>query len=538
MTKKIKQYFFMLTLLTAFSSKLFGQENARVVAIFNLGVIEYAYLFDESNQLYLKSTAFQTGSLSEGQDVELIPFTTNSNPKIEKQLKIDGQNSSIYAELLLNDNFSLPASAEYGMPWVERDILFFSSKEHLAEFIGVLTDFSDSRFEEFYFLMSCFERQFPNYKSFNKMMHENYNYFYGEIDDNTRDEINSVDYFRDDIFKTVVNEFGEFGIGDSVHVMKKINGHCLTILYNKTDFNSYEKIREFSYADLEAQLIDIQSENRSFVDGKEQNLPKAIHTNIIGTALLTYRSNFKVEAVSCTVDQIILKCNFQRLFTSNDLTLLNLNQFNAVATINWGDNTTSTVILGSPSLLPVPVLNYYAGSTSFSISHTYLSSYITHNITVDIAVTSEDAANPTNFTLSSSKDFSQPSAGCTSESYDIAGVDYLSTSQRMISEGYVNNFVAWHSIGAKTTYEELNGSGWKKEKADLGVEIHGVFRKNDCSFAESKDDSKYKNNKKDLSVSAQKFWRFWAIGNNDCYSKHKVTKNGITVTRTLYFQPC
>jgi hypothetical protein len=442
MTKKIKQYSLMLLLLTVFSGKLFGQENARVVAIFNLGIVEYAYLFDESNQMYLKSTAFQSGSITEGQDVELIPFTTNSDPKIEKQLKIDGQNVAIYAELLLNDNFSLPASAEFGMPWVERDILFFSSKEHLAEFIGILTDFSDSRFEEFYFLMNCFERQFPNYKSFNRMMHENYNYFYGEIDDITRDEINSVDYFRDDIFKTVVNEFGEIGIGDSVHVMKKINGHCLTILTNKTDFNNYEKIRELSNADLEAQLIDIQSENRSFVDGKEQNLPKDIHTNIIGTALLSYRSNFNVEAVSCTVDQIVLKCNFQRLLTSNDLTLLNLNQFNAVATINWGDNTSSTYTLGSPSLLLVPVLNYYAGSTSFSISHTYLSSYITHNITVDIVVTSEDAANPTNFTLSSNKDFSQPSAGCTSKSYDIAGVDYLSTTQRMISEGYVNNYLA------------------------------------------------------------------------------------------------
>ncbi len=105
MTKKIKQYSLMLLFLTVFSGRLFGQENARVVAIFNLGIIEYAYLFDESNQLYLKSTAFQSGSITEGQDVELIPFTTNSNPKIEKQLKINGQNVAIYAELLLTKTF-------------------------------------------------------------------------------------------------------------------------------------------------------------------------------------------------------------------------------------------------------------------------------------------------------------------------------------------------------------------------------------------------------------------------------------------------
>lgn len=539
MTKKIKQYSLMLLLLTVFSGKLFGQENARVVAIFNLGIVEYAYLFDESNQLYLKSTAFQSGSITEGQDVELIPFTTNSDPKIEKQLKIDGQNLAIYAELLLNDNFSLPASAAFGMPWVERDVLFFSSKEHLAEFIGILTDFSDSRFEEFYFLMNCFERQFPNYKSFNRMMHENYNYFYGEIDDITHDEINSVDYFRDDIFKTVVNEFGEIGIGDSVHVMKKIDDHCYTILFNKNDFNNYEKIRMLSTSDFEAQLISIQSENRSFIDGKEENLPKVTHTTDVGDAKLIYRSNFKVKVVNCTMDQVKLECYFQRLFTSNDLNLLNLNQFSAVATINWGDNTTSTYTLNNPSLINIPVLDWYVGSTSFSLSHTYLTTNNTYNIIMNIVVTSEEiSTTPTIFALNSNKDFSLPSAVCTKESYFEEHIDDISSTKRMISEGYVNNYLAWHSIGAKTTYEEFNGSGWKKEKADLGVEIHGVFRKHDCSVGEQKDDSKYRNNRKDISVSVQKYFRFWAIGNDDCYSKHKVTKNGVTVTRTIYFHPC
>ena len=106
--KKIKQHSIMLFVFLLISGISIGQDNAKVVSIFNLGTIEYAYLFDESNQIYLKTTAFQTGTISEGQEIELIPFVSNLDPKIEKQLSIDGQNISIYAELLINDNFSMP----------------------------------------------------------------------------------------------------------------------------------------------------------------------------------------------------------------------------------------------------------------------------------------------------------------------------------------------------------------------------------------------------------------------------------------------
>lgn len=544
MTKKIKQYFFMLTLLTVFSSKLFGQENARVVAIFNLGVIEYAYLFDESNQLYLKSTAFQTGSLSEGQDVELIPFTTNSNPKIEKRLKIDGQNSSIYAELLLNDNFSLPASAEYGMPWVERDILFFSSKEHLAEFIGVLTDFSDSRFEEFYFLMSCFERQFPNYKSFNKMMHENYNYFYGEINDITRDEINSVDYFRDDIFKTVVNEFGEIGIGDSVVLMKKIENSCYTFIFDKSKINEYEILRSFSKSDFESNLVELKSKIKTKKDGVEiQNFTKSIYSTLSTNLPLIYTAGFNTEKVSCSLTKVKINWTLTRTFASDDNNLINPNQFSGTATIDWGDGTTTTESINSPSIIPVPATQLtpasITGFTSFTKSHTYATVNNNYNIVVSVVINSESTTNPTTFTLSDDQDFNQPEIACTDQSYYSTELfDYFSTTSRMVSEGYINEWYPWHSIGAKTTFEENNGNGWKKEKAHLEVEVYGDFRDDNCSLAESKHDDKVKDNRKDISVSVQKWFRNWSVGNGDCFSNHKVIKNGNSVTRTITFNPC
>jgi hypothetical protein len=544
MTKKIKQYSLMLLFLTVFSGRLFGQENARVVAIFNLGIIEYAYLFDESNQLYLKSTAFQSGSITEGQDVELIPFTTNSNPKIEKQLKINGQNVAIYAELLLNDNFSLPASALFGMPWVERDILFFSSKEHLAEFIDILSDFSDSRFEEFYFLMSCFERQFPNYKSFNRMLHENYNYFYGEIDDITRDEINSVDYFRDDIFKTITNEFGEIGIGDSVHVMKKIDNNCYTFIFDKMKENEYELLRSFSAVDFEENLVSLKSKNKTFKEGFEiPSFTKSYYMTYSGNIPIAYFGGFNAEKVNCSSEKVKINYILERTYGSDDLSFLDQNQFSGLATIDWGDGTTSTQVINAPSLNLIPETPIspatYSGFSTFTISHTYQTINQTYNIVVNLVINSESVTNPSIFTLSDDVDFTQPTIPCTDNSYNSGELfDELSSTLRMVSEGFINNWYAWHSIGAKTSFEEKKSNGWKKEKADLEVEIYGTFRQNDCTVAESKHDDKTKENKKEISVSVQKWWRKWSVANGDCYSTHKVTKNGNFVTRTIVFNPC
>lgn len=542
--KKIKHRAIILFVLLFLSKISIGQENAKVVSIFNLGIIEYAYLFDESNQMYLKTTAFQSGTITEGQEVELIPFVSNLDPRIEKQLKIDGQNVAIYAELLLNDNFSLPLSAVYGMPWVEGDILFFSSNEHLAEFITILRDFSDSRFEEFYFLMTCFERQFPNYRSFNRMLHENFNYFYGEIEDENRNGINQIDYFRDDIFKSLVNEFGEIGIGDSVQLMKKIENNCYTFIFDKTKINEYEILRSYSMSDFESNLVELKSKIKTKKDGIEiQSFTKSIHSTESANIPMIYTGGFNAEKVNCSLTQVKINWNLTRTFASNNINLINQNQFSGIATIDWGDGTTSTQIVNSPSIIQIPATQVtpasITGSTSFTISHTYSTVNSAYNIVVNVVITSESTTNPTTFTLSDDQDFNQPEIQCTDVSYNSGELfDYISSTLRMVSEGYINNWGAWHSVGAKTTFEEKKSNGWKREKAHIEVEIYGTFRKDDCSVAESKHDDKIKDNRKDISVSVQKWWRKWSVGNGDCYSNHKATKNGNSVTRTIIFNPC
>jgi hypothetical protein len=542
--KKIKQHSIMLFVFLLISGISIGQDNAKVVSIFNLGTIEYAYLFDESNQIYLKTTAFQTGTISEGQEIELIPFVSNLDPKIEKQLSIDGQNISIYAELLINDNFSMPLSAVYGMPWVEGDIMFFSSNEHLAEFITILRDFSDSRFEEFYFLMTCFEQQFPNYRSFNRLMHENYNYFYGEIEDENRDEINQIDYFRDDIFKSLVNEFGEIGIGDSVQLMKKIENSCFTFIFEKSNATEYECLRSYSMSDFETNLVELKSKIKTKKDGVEiQNFTKSIHATVSANIPMVYTGGFNAEKINCSLTQVKINWNLTRTFASNNLNLINSNQFSGIATIDWGDGTTSTQIINSPSLIIIPATPFtpasITGSTSFTTSHTYATLYQTYNIVVNVIINSESSTNPTTFSLSDDQDFTQPNIPCTDQSFNSGELfDYISPTLRMVSEGFINNWVAWHSVGAKTTFEEKKSNGWKREKADLEVEIYGVFRNNDCSITEFKHDDKIKDNKKDISVSVQKWWRKWSISNGDCYSNHKSTKNGNSVSRKIIFNPC
>lgn len=544
MSKKNKQNPLILFLFLIISGISIGQENARVVSVFNLGIIEYAYLFDESNQTYLKTTAFQTGTISEGQEVQIIPFVNNLDPKIEKQLNVDGQNLSIYAELLVNDAFSLPPNAIYGMPWVEGDILFFSSKEHLAEFISILSDFTDSRFEESYFLMTCFEKQFPSYKSFNRMLHENFNYFYGEIEDEVREEINQIDYFRDDIFKSIVNEFGEIGIGDSVQIMKNIENNCYTFIIEKSKENDYKLLRSYSSSDFDTNLVELKSKMKTFKDGVEiQGFKKTVHSTFSANIPIIYTGGFNAEKVNCSLDKVKINWHLTRTYGSSNLNFINQNQFSGLATIDWGDGTTSTQIVNSPSLIFIPATQFtpasYTGSTSFTISHTYPTVNQSYNIVVNVVINSESVTNPTTFTLSDDQDFTQPELACTDQSFNSGEFfDNISPTLRMVSEGYINNWVAWHSVGAKTTFEEKKSNGWKREKANLEVEIYGTFRKNDCTVGESKHDDKIKENKKDISVSVQKWWRKWSVANGDCYSKHKATKNGNSVSRTIVFNPC
>ncbi len=220
-----------------------------------------------------------------------------------------------------------------------------------------------------------------------------------------------------------------------------------------------------------------------------------------------------------------------------------MTHFCGYSPIDWGDGTTSTQIVNSPSLILISATQltpaYYTGTTTFTISHTYPTLNQSYNIVVNVVINSESVTNPTIFTLSDDQDFTQPEIQCTDQSYNSGEFfNYISPTFRMVSEGYINNWGLWHSVGAKTTFEEKKSNGWKREKADLEVEIYGTFRKNDCSVAESKHDDKIKYNKKDISVSVQKWWRKWSVGNNDCYSKHKATKNGNSVSKTIVFNPC
>jgi hypothetical protein len=405
----------------------------------------------------------------------------------------------------------------------------------LIDFINTPYEFSED-------LLKVLEKQYIGFKSFNQSLREKFDFEEG-LTDNQLESYTHDDYFKDEILKTLVNKYGELGIGNQIYTMfmHTDNKQCVTFVSNKTNIQMLKDFRG-TEKDEDIKLKYPLLEGEVYVDGKKPiYVTKDLYSvNVNGSMLadIAYTSKINLETVVCTTTKVKLKFVLDRTTLNDAHEFIDENLFTGTLTINWGDGTSTT-----EAVPPIPVTLNPSGTSTFHQTELYLTheyaSEDTYSVTSSGVFTSEFVDNPTQFTMTDSEPWSSPNIACTNQSYsDKVDPDpQFGNDHKAVCEGWIKNFVVAHTIGAKiTNYKKVNGN-WKKREENLSAEIEGIFRNNECEYKESKQEYD-SGHEKDIQAVKAKWWTNWYVANNDCFATFTVQHNGSSYTYVLMFNPC
>lgn len=530
----------ILLFFLGFIVSIKAQVIGKVENVLNLGSIDYSYILVE-DQGYYKTSAYQSGLLSTGDEVEIVSGEI-PNSNYRSFIKTGNSNIGVYAVRIETETFSMPVNSAYGMPSVSDDILWFSSLDHFNEFYSIISDFSESPYEFSENLLKVVEKQFNGFSSFNHSLRQKFNFEEGLTDDELQ-LFTSTDFLKDEILKTIINQYGEVGIGDEIHTMfmHSDNHQCVTLVTKKRtisllkDLRDVEKDEDFkwNYPELDAEI---------FVDGKKPNyITKDLYSvNVTGDmfADISYTSRISLDPVECSTTKVKVKFVLDRTTMNGAHVFLDQGLFTGTVTINWGDGTFTT-----QNVPPIPVTLNPSGDMTYHKTEVYLTHEYAvegqYSISSSGVFTSEVTNNPTQFNMTDSEDWQSPDIACTASSYSakISPDPSFGSDHKAICEGWIKNFLVAHTIGAKTTnYVKKNGK-WKKKDENISAEINGVFRNTDCDYKETKQEYD-SGHEKDIQAVKAKWWTNWSVANGDCIGTYTIEHNGNVYTYTLIFNPC
>lgn len=538
--KQMKMKNLILIAFLGFTNLLIAQLQGKVESVLNLGSIDYAYILVE-DQGYYKTSAYQAGLLIIGDDVEIQPGLSNSSG-FQTFVKTNNSSIGVYALKINTENFTIPINSIYGLPILSDDILWFSSQSHFDEFYSLLKDFSNSPYEYSEDLLKVFEGQYPNFISFNQSLIDKFNFDDG-LTDSDLNAYTQADYFKDEILKTLINQFGEIGIGDEIHsmFMHSDKNKCVTLVTNKSDINKLKQLREVEKdEDFKWNYHNFQGD--IYVDGKIPNyITKDLYSvDVVGDLFsdVIYTSSINLDPVSCTTTKVKLKFKLSRTTLNGSHVFIDQGLFIGTITVNWGDGSFSTHVVP-----PIPVTINPSGDLTWHQTELYLThEYATegqYNISTSGVFNSEVITNPTQFTMSDSKDWQSPEIACTASSFsDKVDPDpQFSPDHKAICEGWISNWLIAHVIGAKTTnYLKKNGK-WKKRQENISAEIVGVFRDNDCLYKETKQEFD-SGHERDIQAAKTKWFKNWSVSNGDCIGNYTIEHYGTVYEYELIFNPC
>lgn len=334
------------------------------------------------------------------------------------------------------------------------------------------------------------------------------------------------DFVSDDIHKTLLNEHRLIGIGSEVVYYHRLNQ------WVKLNKNETEAIEDLARIDDAETLFDPEIE---FVRKK----PILIHSPLISIAPLKgefiwgdfrFTSQPIFQNVNCSIYEKLLLVEIDKYEAQNNPNDPWVEIFpwawpSPTLTIDWGDGTSQ-------------VINDYDGEF---VSHTY-SSLGTFSPSTVVTWTEGIGVNQVVIEL-------VDNTPATINDYLVA---YACTQQEdarwgeKTSGNWKMTTKLWHTInmfgthvGSRTwAWKKQSDGSWKLEKADIYAKVHGTFRSESCTNAQTETGIEHHVNDKKVQKTKSKVFKALDYYNNDVNSVHWLQKNGVYMDMTLFLAPC
>lgn len=438
--------------------------------------------------------------------IGLISFYSCSDDHLVEELEITGDNSRT-----TKGGTTMPSFE------VKKGILYFNSSKDVSQMIDFLDEKIASLAEENYETMSLLEKRLGHkslyiseYTKGIRNVEEEY----------TTDEIRTLlneDYINDPAIKLLLNEYYELGVGEDVIVFQGLNID-LTIL--NSDPNTLENFRN-SPKGSNVVPFDIVDKN---VVADHDFLIIAHDTSNANNIEVDFRSNdytlsAGLSTTACNAFDVTLNAQVKREW--NDAMGFHWELIESDFNIDWGDGSSTTV----------------ANSQFCLRTHTY-DALGTYSITVTADYEDEDGNSQT-ATITKSITLNEV---CSSEATEASAWEETSNNElAMSSKLWFKNGLIYSRVGAFTHawYWKASKAKWKREKAELDVNVTGNWSNSACTYIESDTDYDDCNNCKKVEEKVSSHMSTTrTIKDGDAYSQHKAQFGNKTLIGSLTLYPC
>lgn len=508
--------------------------TGNVYSTLNFGTVDYSYIIDSERGVFYKTSAFQTGLLTVGDEVTMIIDPDNHDVFNIQVKKKTAEIIICYAARVKTESFVMPINSVYDMPILENRILFFKDQNHFDEFYKILNDFSTSQFEEQRDLLTVFESQYLGFTSFNDYLESTHNWEDGEFFEDELVNRHEIDFFKDYLIKSLCNQFAEIGIGNKVYTMfRNADDECVSISIDKAKESLITEKRVLNFDHL---LNFAIINNLDVYHGGEKVFGKRSQvTYVIGKdnydldVTLKYYDASKANNVDCSIYEKTFYVGIIR--DCNDMEFIDINSFAATVSINWGDGTITNH--NFPSFTGQNLSN----SSSVSPSHTY-NAVGTYYISYILNFTTEDSPSK-NVTFIGEQSNVKVGSICAEKSVNApARRISITDTYSMLCDAWINNWFTYKCVGSATeAWRKKNNGKLVKENGNIQCSITAVYRDDNCTeYANAFEyDSKHG---KHVQTIVTKWFRKFDVGNGDTYSFNYYERNNAIATTNIPLNPC
>lgn len=522
----MKFKFLILVLLTGIVKSNYAQNtvNADVVAVIQQGTYSYAIISETgTSNLYQTSAYYATqGYLTTSQQIQLS--FDDLTDKTQGEVFASTVNNVIcFLNTASSNNTS---NITITLPYVSNGILFFEDQEHIVEVHDWIEYIIDSSSVEMSEALDLLESQFTGFSSFRTKLDLQFGISQNGFTDQELDEYLEIDFIKDEILKTFVNENRMIGIDDSVFFMK---GENMILGIDANDINLISGIAALPDS-IEVfgpgGVIDLAGNPHEItIFSPFYHIPDVGNYAFIQVdEELAYETFPVLDNFNCETYKKAIKVNIVETYddgTDEDISFYDMGEVGTL-TIDWGDDV-------------VQVISGYKGEW---IEHSYaaLGTYYPETKLEFLDRYEEPQELIDNVDEDPDMKF-EVAIACTRA--DASAVEYATSgSYRMVSQVFVQDNVVCRQIGAITTFYEYSGGTWKEEKADLYAKVNGVFRDYNCSVQETKSETKLRRLRRSIQADKTKFWRYYDVANGDIVSRHYCVKGALFLEVNLVLNPC
>lgn len=517
-----KQIFLILMLLTIGA---FGQNyrHAIVKAIIPFGQSSYAVLEELNTSNYFKTSPFPHGDLSMNQQVEFDYSSNNSNQHQVYATSLTG-NLFCHGILISNQNQQI-VNYLTNMPEIEGEILFFDDTTQMRNYALALDQLLVDTVLEMDELLDIVEQQFSGFVSYRTWFNETYDWLEGSFSTQEIIDLTEREFVNDEVLKTILNENRFVGIGEKVYYY---HSRDVIIAVNKTNqlrIGQMEVIPDnydvFGYGSMFLGDTTVDLISYKYVPGSGNYAKLEVNDT------LSYESVLGYENVNCSVFEKLYRVWIYETWADSVGATPNTEKYEVSGTleINWRDGT-------------VEIIEGYEGEWLYHLYDSMGTYRPITTLTFNDRNGDEQVLEDGPGTEGEEIELIVGIA-CTEENASISGMQISGSGQWMMTnEVWVGNALFGDVIGSYTHAWEKQDGEWKRVKADIYTSVDGVFRDNNCTAQEEKEDSKLHHLDKKIQVLETKIWRRYDFANGDVNSHHYMVKGALYMPLDLILNPC